>query len=151
MHACARVSATALAKEDIMLKGGCFCGKVRYEIVGMPFYSTICHCVDCRRISGAPFVAWFSVRQSEFRFVLGEPAALASSKSVVRAFCADCGTHLTYQHKDFPGEIDISTCSLDAPEQVPPLHHTWTSQRVPWVRVSDALPKHAGSYMSPTR
>jgi hypothetical protein len=134
-----------------MLKGGCFCKKVRYEILGTPFDSTICHCVDCRRVSGASFVAWFSVRQSAFRFVSGEPRALASSESVMRMFCPDCGTHLTYQHDDFPGEIDVSTCSLDTPEQVAPRHHTWTSQKLSWVHVSDALPKHAGSFNSSTR
>ncbi|MBP0589915.1 GFA family protein [Paraburkholderia sp. LEh10] len=132
-----------------MLKGGCFCGKVRYEISGTPFDSTICHCTDCRRASASPFVAWFSVRQSGFRFVDGEPRSFASSKAVLRAFCPDCGTPLTYQHDDFPGEIDISTCSLDVPEQVPPEHHTWMSQKLPWIHVSDALPKHAGSYSKP--
>src|SRR5215471_16969377 len=103
--------------EEPMLKGGCFCGKIRYEVLGTPFDSTLCHCVDCRRLSAAACVAWFSVRRSEFRFVLGQPATLASSNAVLRAFCAECGTHLTYQHDDFPDEIDVSTCSLDMPEQ----------------------------------
>ena len=132
-----------------MLIGGRFCGKVRYEVLGTPFDSTICHCVDCRRATATPFVAWFSVRQSEFRFVLGASRSFASSRAVLRTLCPDCGTHLTYQHADFPDEIDISTCSLDVPEQVPPEHHTWMSQKLSWIYVSGALPKHAGSYSKP--
>lgn len=70
-----------------MLKGGCFCGKLRYEVSGTPFDSTICHCADCRRAIAAPFVAWFSIKSSEFRFVRGVPASLVSSESVLRDFC----------------------------------------------------------------
>lgn len=32
-----------------MLKGGCFCGAVRYEAEGEPFHETNCHCSICRR------------------------------------------------------------------------------------------------------
>ncbi|WP_222945919.1 GFA family protein [Paraburkholderia podalyriae] len=134
------------ATEGAMLKGRCFCREVRYEVLDIPFDSTVCHCADCRRASAAPFVAWFSVKRSEFRFVHGEPRSFASSKAVLRTFCPDCGTQLTYQHDDFPDEIDITTCSLDVPDLVPPEHHTWTSRKLPWVHVSDALPKHEGSY-----
>jgi len=50
-----------------MLQGGCFCGRIRYEVAGRPFHETNCHCSICRRTTGAPFVAWFSVRPLEFR------------------------------------------------------------------------------------
>jgi hypothetical protein len=125
-----------------MLTGGCLCGKVRYEVTGAPFHSTICHCVDCRRCAAAPLVAWFSVKRSEFRVTRGTLARFASSKPVLRTFCPDCGTPLTYQHDDFPDEIDVTTCSLDAPNAVAPNDHTWASQRLPWLPISDGLPQY---------
>jgi len=64
----------------MMLTGGCCCGAIRYEAGGEPFHATLCHCTTCRRSSGAPIVAWFSVRESEFRVVTGEPARFASSE-----------------------------------------------------------------------
>jgi len=128
-----------------MLKGGCYCGSVRYEVSGIPFHPTVCHCVDCRRCTAAPLVAWFSVKRSEFRIVQGQPKHFASSKPVVRTFCPECGTPLTYQHDDFPDEIDISTCSLDTPDLVPPKDHTWTSQKLAWIDLSNALPHHQGN------
>jgi hypothetical protein len=60
--------------------------------------------------------------------------------------CADCGTHLTFRHADFADEIDVSTCTLDAPERVPPRQHTWTAQKLAWVHLPDALPKYRGAY-----
>jgi hypothetical protein len=35
-----------------MLQGGCFCGRVRYEVTGIPFDETNCHRSICRRTTG---------------------------------------------------------------------------------------------------
>ncbi len=125
-----------------MLTGGCFCGRIRYEVHGTPFHAAICHCSDCRRVAGAPLVAWFSVAPSGLRFVSDVPKRFASSAKAVRSFCSDCGTPLTFQHQDLPAEIDITTCSLDDPELVPPLDHVRTNGRLSWMRVDDDLPKY---------
>ncbi|HWL83259.1 MAG TPA: GFA family protein [Roseomonas sp.] len=125
-----------------MLTGGCACGRVRYEADGTPFNATICHCEDCRRSSGAPVVAWFSVPTASLRFTAEAPRHFASSAMAQRGFCPDCGTSLTYQRQDLPDEIDITTASLDDPEQVPPQDHTWVRSQLTWVRLADGLPRH---------
>jgi hypothetical protein len=51
-----------------MLRGGCFCRSVRYEIDAEPTNETICHCTMCRHAAGAPSVAWFSVPPDSFRW-----------------------------------------------------------------------------------
>jgi hypothetical protein len=95
-----------------------------------------------RRATGAPFVAWFSVRPSEFRVVSGEPSRFRSSAKATRSFCAHCGTQLTFQGDDLPDEVDVTTCSLDHPEQVAPTDHIHTSSKVRWIHSSDGLPQH---------
>ena len=128
-----------------MLKGGCFCGWIRYETAGRPFDETNCHCSICRRTTGAPFVAWFSVRRSQFRIVRGEPAAFRSTAKGTRSFCPQCGTQLTFEHTDFPDEIDITICSLDDPDGLAPTDHTYTSSRLSWVKLADRLPEYKQS------
>ena len=125
-----------------MLKGGCFCGGIRYEAGGMPFHKTNCHCSICRRTSAAPFVTWFSVPWAEFTFVEGAPARFRSTPKGLRSFCPRCGTPLTFEHDDFADEIDVTTCSLDDPEGLPPEDHTRTSSRLRWVKLADGLPEH---------
>ena len=125
-----------------MLTGGCFCGAIRYEAVGTPSQETNCHCSICRRTTGAPFVTWFSVPRTGFRFVQGAPARFRSSPKGTRTFCQRCGTQLTFQHDDAGGEIDVTTCSLDDPERVPPQDHTRASSRLGWVRLGDGLPEY---------
>jgi hypothetical protein len=125
-----------------MLKGGCFCGAIRYETAGVPFHQTSCHCSICRRTTGAPFVAWFSVSRSKFRLVQGTPTRFRSTAKGTRSFCPHCGTQLTFEHDDASDELDITTCSLDDPEQLPPTDHTRTSSQLAWVRLADDLPEH---------
>jgi hypothetical protein len=125
-----------------MLHGGCFCGAIRYEIQGTPFQETNCHCSICRRTSGAPFVAWFSVRKVSFRFVAGEPRRFRSSAQGTRSFCPACGTPVTCELEEFPEEIDVTLCSLDTPEVVQPQDHTWTRRQVAWVKLADGLPSY---------
>jgi hypothetical protein len=128
-----------------MLTGGCFCGAIRYQCAGLPFHETICHCSICRRTTGAPFVAWFSVPRAHFSFVRGTPVRFRSSAKGTRTFCPRCGTQLTFEHDDLVDEIDVTTCSIDAPEDIPPRDHTWTTSRLRWVELADELPQFAGS------
>jgi hypothetical protein len=128
-----------------MLKGGCFCGWIRYEAAGTPFHETNCHCSICRRTTGAPFVAWFSVPRSGFRLAHGEPARFKSTAKGTRSFCPRCGTQLTFEHDEFPDEIDVTTCSLDQPDRLPPKDHTHTSSQLAWIRLADQLPEYPQS------
>lgn len=124
------------------MKGGCYCGRVRYEAAGAPFNETNCHCSICRRTTGAPFVAWFSVARERFRFVAGRPTLFRSTPKGTRSFCPSCGTQLTFQHDDSPQEIDVTTCSLDDPQAAPPKDHTRTSSKLPWIRLADRLTEY---------
>lgn len=123
--------------------GGCFCGQVRYDAGGTPFNMTLCHCADCRRATGAPMVAWFTVRPAALRFTAGAPKRFASSTGVTRSFCAACGTTLTFQH-DGIDEVDVTTCSLDDPLGLPPADHCQDAGRLDWVQLADGLPRYAG-------
>lgn len=125
-----------------MISGGCYCGLIRYEAADQPFDETNCHCSFCRRTSGAPFVTWFSVRRSLFRLLSGTPTIFKSTAKGARRFCPRCGTHLTFEHEDYPDTIDVSTCSLDHPDSLPPKYHIHTNNRLDWIKLADGLPEY---------
>ena len=125
-----------------MYTGGCFCGAVQYEAEAPVLTCTWCHCSMCRRLCGAPSVAWFSVPRAQFRYVRGTPAVYHSSPGVTREFCGACGTQLTFRDDCTPDEIDITTCSLDNPEALPPRDHTFADNRLHWEAICDDLPRY---------
>lgn len=125
------------------LEGGCQCGAVRHRIVGHPFHLTLCHCATCRRVSGAPAVAWFSVPSSAFSIFQGSAQRYRSSGTATRSFCSNCGTQLTFKADDLP-EIDVTTCSLDSPEALPPEDETFVRSGLHWGLALDRLPEHSG-------
>jgi hypothetical protein len=76
-------------QETIMssiLNGGCLCGAVRYRVHGQPFHVTHCHCVSCRKASGAAFLTWFTVRLIELEWLSEKPVYYHSSTAVQRGF-----------------------------------------------------------------
>lgn len=121
-------------------EGGCLCGAIRYRISGPSTASILCHCRTCCKASGSPAVAWLTVAKQDFSLVRGSPSEFHSSPPVTRTFCASCGTPLTYMNPDRPGEIDVTTCSLDDPAAFPPTYHSWMSHSPHWLRFGDDLP-----------
>src|SRR5262245_19810432 len=127
--------------DENFLAGGCLCGFTRYEVSGTPSDIAHCHCVDCRRSSGAPFVTWVTVRREYLRFTAGQPREVKWAGRV-RGFCPQCGTQLTFLSKPDADEIDVTVCSLDCPDALTPADHIWTEDKLPWVRLADGLPEH---------
>lgn len=126
-------------------EGGCFCGAVRYDVEGEPLRVTHCHCLHCRRTSGAAFLTWAEFRVEQYRVTRGAPAQIASRPGVSRTFCSSCGTALTYQSAETPASVDVTACSLDSPDDLQPQDHLWVSRRLPWIRLGDGLPSYPTS------
>lgn len=123
-----------------MIEGGCHCGAIRYALSAPPQQSMVCHCKTCRRISGAPVVAWLTVDPGVFAITKGKPKRYMSSPNVERQFCGQCGTQLTYARTDDASYIDVATATLDNPDAYRPSHHSWLSHDIAWIKFGDGLP-----------
>ncbi|MBR9878518.1 GFA family protein [Halomonas sp. OfavH-34-E] len=123
-----------------MLKGHCFCGNIIYEAGHSPSFETNCLCSICRRTSGAPLVTWFTVPIEDFHFISGSPSIFKSSAHGTRTFCPDCGTPLTFSSTESPSSIDVTTCTLDDPENLPPKDLTMAKYKLSWFQLGDDLP-----------
>ncbi len=115
--------------------GRCYCGDVRFSATSQPFNLANCHCENCRRAIGAQAVAWITVKRSDFRFDQGTPSGYRTETGAWRTFCSRCGTSLTYEHPDRPDEVDITTASLDDPENFPPTKDVFPEEKLSWVEL----------------
>ena len=113
-------------------EGGCFCGSIRYEFPEGEHTIVNCHCGMCRKTSGAPYVSWIVVPESEFRYTQGAPARLESSKAGSRFFCSKCGTPVACMSTDHTGIVDVTVGSLDQPADYVPTVNIFEDSKLPW-------------------
>jgi hypothetical protein len=104
-----------------------------------PFALIDCHCIDCRRSAGAPYVTWGSVPREDLVVAKGEPRKIAHANRI-RSFAACCGTHLFFEDTKDSDMIDVTIASLDDPAPFAPQKAIWLEDKLPWVSLDESLP-----------
>ncbi|WP_319518066.1 GFA family protein [uncultured Martelella sp.] len=126
--------------------GGCFCGAVRFSMRSRPMFIHACHCRDCRRQSGGPFVINGLIETDRITVLKGAPAcrtlATDSGHPHDLSFCADCGTALWSDYGRRGWMLFVRMATLDAPESFVPDVHIYTATKLPWL----PLPAGARSF-----
>lgn len=122
--------------------GHCLCGRVRYRADGPVLWQKHCHCESCRRATSAPVTTYFDVTDGGWRWTGAAPGVYASSPDVERFFCPTCGSPMAYRHATAaPGEMHFLACTQDDPADVQPEGHDFWEERLPWLPLSDDLPR----------
>ena len=112
--------------DKIERTGGCLCGKVRFRATGAPLRVGTCHCLDCRKASGAAFSV-YGIWPSDAFEIRGDVMDYAS-----RSFCPSCGGRVGWFGDE--GEIEIALGSLDdAPSGLTPQYELWIGRREHWL------------------
>ena len=126
------------------IEGGCLCGGTRYRIEESPTNIADCHCIDCRRSAGAPYVTWGTLKRAHLKLMRGELRKIPHAGRI-RSFAACCGTHLFFEDAPDAETTDVTIASFDDPAPHAPKFAIWTEDRLPWVLVNENLPVHRRS------
>jgi hypothetical protein len=113
--------------------GRCLCGAVTFQAKGPAKWTGYCHCDSCRRHTGAPVSAFAGFERSAVTFNEGPLARFASSLGVLRGFCAQCGSTMTYEGDRWPSEIHFHIGVFDDPESFAPQGHAFPEERLSWL------------------
>jgi len=126
--------------------GGCMCSAVRYQTTGEPARVLNCHCRSCRKHTGAPAVTLAVFKVDQVAFSGEERKIYTSSPGVGRAFCADCGTPLTWETGlgDLGPVCAIHISTFDDPDALRPTAHSFYPERISWFEIADRLPRYEG-------
>lgn len=126
------------------LIGGCNCGSIRYEISALPLLVAACHCVQCRRQSGAAFSVNLIVPASAMRVeghaLAWEDTNTASGSPLTREYCGRCGSPIRSVPSATPKLVAVKAGTLDDPSNFAPAIHIWTRSKLQWVTIPDYLP-----------
>ena len=125
------------AKRGPAICGRCMCGDIRYEFTGPMFDVVHCHCETCRRHSSTPFVTFYNVHKTEFRYTRGAPVRYESSPGIERTHCGRCGSPISWESAQ---EFSVFACTLDDLTLVKPQAHIFVGESLPWVNFGDDLP-----------
>jgi hypothetical protein len=130
---------------NVRARGGCLCGRVRYEIVGELMPVINCHCSKCRRFHG--HVGAYAATRRE-HLVLAEASGLKwyhsvqdETPNVYRGFCMECGSSLFWDPRG-KQQISIAAGSIDPPTGLDTERHVWLSQKSDYYTITDGLPCH---------
>lgn len=123
------------------IKGGCLCGKVRYEIDGPLFDVSHCHCSMCRRQHGAAFATYADFRPEDFKWVAGEDLVKLYEPSPDGGwcFCCECGSSLAGTDNGVVMSITLGTVEGDP--GIEPESHIFVGSAAGWDEINDDLPK----------
>ncbi len=127
------------------LTGCCACGAVRWVSNGPVLWAGHCHCESCRRATASPMTSFFGVPRTSVIWTGKLSRVLTSHGRVQRQFCPSCGTQMTYQFDGWPDETHLYAATLDEPGRFVPQAHYHYAERLPWLFISDDLPKYSAS------
>jgi hypothetical protein len=128
-----------------MITGSCLCGGVKYTAEGPVVAMARCHCVQCRKASGAEFATNGNVAEDTLRIVSGEEllAHYESSPGKQRVFCGRCGSPLFKRDDTRPGVVRLRLGCVDTDLDERPLGHLFVREKPNWSEITDGLPQHA--------
>ncbi|KAJ9641058.1 hypothetical protein H2199_005726 [Coniosporium tulheliwenetii] len=124
-----------------MPDGGCFCGKCRITYSGEPKMKCLCHCLDCRKISGSTYSTNVVVPEDGFEVTSGTPKTISKTadggETITSFFCGDCGSTMYRESGSFPGLKIVKAGVMDDVEalaEAKPDAELYTKTRVNWVQ-----------------
>jgi hypothetical protein len=113
------------------LEGSCLCGSVRVELSGEPNRVGICHCLDCRKKTGAIFASW-AIYPVDRLGVTGETARHQLKDDYTRHVCPACSSPI-YETQAGSDEVEVCVGVLDEPSRLTPTYELWTVRREAWL------------------
>ncbi|MFK0047842.1 GFA family protein [Streptomyces sp. NPDC090741] len=130
--------------------GHCQCGRISYQVSGVPDDPHLCSCVHETRISGGPAVLWVGFHLDSLTWTGsgGEPKWYSTYPTLHRGFCPDCGTHLV-SVADGSSMIMVTGFSLTDQSGIEPLGHSYRDIAAPWMSITLARGSEHGENEAP--
>ena len=123
--------------------GGCFCGRVRYEVDAPLLNARSCHCSRCRKAFSGAGSAYAEVESGSFKWTQGEEqlTRYESTPGWGLCFCRTCGTTLCGIHEGIVHGVTLGSVDGDPGVQIG--MHIFVGSRAPWDHIGGNAPQFA--------
>ena len=137
-----------VASNDGIVRGGCLCGKIAYEITGNFKVVHNCHCSRCRKARAAAHTTNGFTDLNDIRFVRGADAIktyrVADAQFFAQVFCPDCGSGLPRIDEKRQLAV-VPFGSLDDDPGRGADDHIFVGSKSSWYPITDDLPQFDGA------
>ena len=125
-----------------MIVGGCFCGKVRFEVNTPLRAARSCHCSKCRKAFSGAGSAYAEVESGAFRWTSGEERLVQyeSQPGWGLQFCGNCGTTLCGTQAGVVHGVTLG--SVDGDPGVEIEMHLFVGSKAPWDHIGGNAPQY---------
>lgn len=130
-------------------RGGCSCGRVRFELGDHPIWVLACHCDACKKRTGSAYGLAVAVENHAVKEFAGETKSYTrtgeSGKEVRYEFCPYCGTTLRWHIEIVPGRQVFAGGAFDDVRDLHLIAEMYTDAALPWARVGCELSRPGAS------
>ena len=122
--------------------GSCHCGEISYTFSGEPLRQVNCHCKNCRKTSGGPYLANIFVSEDNL-LIKGSPKVYQhladSGNQMTKKFCGNCGAQMFSLGSGRPGIVSIRGGTIDNLEIIQPTINIFVSSKIPSTPMNESL------------
>jgi hypothetical protein len=120
--------------------GGCLCGAVRFSLNARPLAVNACHCLDCKKLTGATNLLMVLASREAFSHS-GETARYRkradSGNEIDIVRCAACGVRLWHEPLSAPQLVIVAVGTLDDTSWAIPTSHIFARSASPGIVFQD--------------
>ena len=116
------------------IKGSCLCGAVTFTLVKDFKAFHLCHCVQCRKITGSAHASNLFTAPENIEWTSGTDLVKTfdhPENNFRKVFCGECGSGLPYESRRIPMLI-VPAGSLDDEPETEPADHLFWDEKAQW-------------------
>ncbi len=134
----------------MIIKGGCNCRAVRYEVSSEPLFTHVCHCHECQRESGGAFHVSTLILGADFKITsdhVDEHVVSRPSGNEYMVYeCQKCSCTLAGHAIDSNAVMVVRPSTFDDTSLIQPQAHIWIREKQDWVLLPDDVPAFMENY-----
>ena len=123
--------------------GRCYCGEIEFEFDDPIHSQLLCHCRECRYLSGGESNASIVISEKNFRVIKGELKTFARDDldaPRVRSFCGNCATHICVESPPRPCMLVLKIGTLDEHSWFNPQTAIFCIDQQPFHQIPEGVP-----------
>ena len=121
------------------ISGECFCGEVKYKLVGELRDARSCHCSRCRKAFSSQASSYAEVNADEFRWLSGEDllTSYIGEHGFGLQFCSKCGSTLCGIHNGAVQGVTLGCLNGNPDVEID--RHIFVGSKASWEVIPDGV------------